>query len=152
MTAINHALTGAIIGLTITNPFLAIPIAFISHYFLDSLPHFGITKDNDKFIRSKGFKIFLSLDISACIILALIIFLINTRSYLIVILCAFIATSPDLVNLKRFILVNKNKVFKPGIIYRFSAFIQWFEKPIGAIVEVIWFIASGLILFELLLK
>ncbi len=152
MTAINHAITGSIIGLTISNPFIAVPLAFISHYFLDLIPHYGTKQDNDKFIKSKYFKTFLCVDILLCIILAIVLFIIKPTSYLIVILCAFIATSPDLVNLKKFILINQNKNYKPGLLYRMSAFIQWFEKPIGLIVEIAWFLASGFILVELLLK
>lgn len=152
MTAINHAITGSIIGLTISNPFIAVPLAFISHYLLDIIPHFGSKQDNDKFIKSKKFKIFLSIDILLCIILAVSLFIIKPTSYLIVILCAFIATTPDLVNLKRFILINLNKEYKPGLLYKMSAFIQWFERPIGLNVEIAWFLASGFILIELLLK
>ena len=80
------------------------------------------------------------------------LFIIKPTSYLIVILCAFIATTPDLVNLKRFILINLNKEYKPGLLYKMSAFIQWFERPIGLNVEIAWFLASGFILIELLLK
>lgn len=33
-----HLLLGAVIGSKISNPFLALPVAVFSHYFLDSLP------------------------------------------------------------------------------------------------------------------
>ena len=32
MRATNHALTGAIIGLTVQNPWVALPAAFLSHF------------------------------------------------------------------------------------------------------------------------
>ena len=152
MTAINHALSGSIIGLVVSNPTLALLLAFISHYFLDIIPHFGVKEDNDAFIKSKKFKIFLTFDIALCVLLALTIFIIKPKDYLIVILCAFLATSPDLVNLKKFILLNQNKKYKASKLYRFSAYIQWFERPIGLIVEAFWFLASSFIVLELLLK
>ncbi len=46
MRAINHAMTGAVIGLAITAPVVAMPIAFFSHFALDALPHFGFAKAN----------------------------------------------------------------------------------------------------------
>ena len=42
MTATNHALTGATIATLVRQPYLAIPLAFLSHFFCDALPHFDI--------------------------------------------------------------------------------------------------------------
>ena len=39
MTATAHALIGAAIAAKIVNPFLAIPLAIISHFALDLIPH-----------------------------------------------------------------------------------------------------------------
>ncbi len=41
MTGFNHAVTGALIAGAVGNPFLAIPLAFASHFVLDAIPHFG---------------------------------------------------------------------------------------------------------------
>ena len=42
MTTTAHALTGAAIAVVIKKPKLAIPLAFLSHFACDALPHFGI--------------------------------------------------------------------------------------------------------------
>src|SRR5438270_5495542 len=41
MTATNHAITGAAIALAVKKPELAIPLAFISHFALDAIPHYN---------------------------------------------------------------------------------------------------------------
>ena len=46
MTATNHALTGAIIGLVIGEPVLAIALAFASHFICDALPPVGSQDPN----------------------------------------------------------------------------------------------------------
>jgi hypothetical protein len=40
VTAPNHALTGALIGLSVANPVLALPLAFVSHLLQDTVPHY----------------------------------------------------------------------------------------------------------------
>lgn len=44
MTATAHALVSAAIAKTIPNPYLAIPLAIISHFIMDAVPHwdFGV--------------------------------------------------------------------------------------------------------------
>jgi hypothetical protein len=41
MTATNHAITGAIIAVVIDKPVIALPLALLSHFAQDALPHFG---------------------------------------------------------------------------------------------------------------
>ena len=138
MTATNHALTGALIGFSVSDPFIAIPLAFISHFVLDIVPHFGSNTKNDDWVKSINFKILLAVDIIFCIILGLAILILRPRNYLLAFICAIIATSPDLVHLKRFINVNKDKTHKPNWFEVFSGRIQWFEKPSGALVEFVY--------------
>ena len=53
MTATNHALSGALIGAILPLP-VAIPAAFMSHFVLDKIPHYGI--DDAKRNSSKVYK------------------------------------------------------------------------------------------------
>lgn len=50
MILLVHLLFGALIGQKILNPFLAIALAFLSHYFLDFFPHieYDITNITEK--------------------------------------------------------------------------------------------------------
>lgn len=41
-----HLLVGAAIASKISNPLLALPLAFLNHYFLDSLPHEEYSVEN----------------------------------------------------------------------------------------------------------
>lgn len=58
-----HSLTGAVIAYKIGNPVLALPLAFLSHYVADQLPHWNPDIGNEKkkfgFItKSTNIKIF----------------------------------------------------------------------------------------------
>ncbi len=70
MTATNHAVTGAIIGLTVANPVAAVVAALLSHFILDMIPHFGSDED---FISTMKFRVMLVVDALLCV--ALVIFL-----------------------------------------------------------------------------
>lgn len=39
MFVTSHLLTGAAIGSVVPNPLLTIPLAFVSHFAMDALPH-----------------------------------------------------------------------------------------------------------------
>lgn len=48
MTATSHALVGAAIAAKIADPAIALPIAFVSHFIFDKLPHWDIMTEADK--------------------------------------------------------------------------------------------------------
>jgi hypothetical protein len=149
MTATNHALTGAIIGAAVHQPWLALPAAFLSHYILDMTPHFGVDED---FIKTKGFRYLLYVDALLCVILALVLAVAGPQHWFVVVLGTFLATAPDLfwINKYRYVGQKRLNKWKPNIYSRFASKIQWFEKPIGAAVEVAWFIGALTILLQLL--
>src|SRR5665647_1622052 len=91
MRAINHAMTGAIIGLSVAAP-VAIPLAFASHFAMDALPHEGNLK-----LSHKKNTVILAGDIALCFVLALIIFVVRPPYWWLAIVCAFLATSPDVM-------------------------------------------------------
>lgn len=62
MTATNHALTGAAIGLLVGEPLIAVPAAIASHFICDALPHYGRVGPDSKTIGSKGFRNYLLSD------------------------------------------------------------------------------------------
>jgi len=153
MTATNHALAGSTIALVLHGSWLALPLALASHFILDALPHFGSNHES-AFRRSKQFSRFLSLDITGAVIIALAVCLAQPPHWEIVALSAFLATSPDIMWVGRFWRARhgqKDKPFKRWHwLMRFHSRIQWFERPIGAFVEVAWLAAFGSLLFSLL--
>ena len=47
----NHMVTGAVIALVVKQPALALPLAFLSHFVLDALPHYGERGEEQMFSR-----------------------------------------------------------------------------------------------------
>jgi len=144
MTATNHVLTGALIATAVHNPWLALPAAFLSHFVVDAIPHFGRTdiKLNSFYFRSR-----LLADMIVAALCLLIILLLQPAHVWIILLCGVLAASPDLMWLSRFIAANQHRpAAKLGLIRQFHHKIQWFEHPIGASVEVAWFLAMLVLL------
>ena len=94
MILLVHMLLGALIGQKIANPFIAVILAFLGHYFLDLFPHAEYSVDN---ITEKRWKKALP-DIAKVILdfstgIFLIFFFSNNNP--IVYVCAFFAILPD---------------------------------------------------------
>jgi hypothetical protein len=140
MTATNHALTGALIGLAVHNPWVALPAAFLSHFVCDMIPHFGPSKD---WLTTRPFRYYLLIDALLCLLLVALLFRSDTANWLQAAACAFLATSPDLLWIRKFIAGNRKHSFKESRLESLLARIQWFEKPSGAFVELVW--AAGCI-------
>lgn len=150
MTATNHALTGAAIGLTVSNPIAAVVLAFLSHFVLDALPHYGPSKQD---IGGTSFRNYLLTDIGFCVVLVAVLLLSAGDRWLIASVCAFVATSPDAMWASDFVRARQGKkrqdIFKRGPVVRFHAFVQWYQKPLGAITEIVWAFAAILLLSRL---
>ena len=154
MRAINHALTGALIGLTVSEPAIALPVALASHYVLDAVPHWDPVSNKlspavrQKWQRSKLFKQFLFADGALCFLLVLALFVTKPHHWLVACFCAFLAAAPDLISINYYIHVLRKKQWKAGLYNRFAKSIQWFERPIGLAVEICWFGACLLLLWQ----
>ena len=137
MTATNHALTGALIGLADGNPWIALPAAVASHFICDALPHFGIGHNA---AGTGWFKRLLVVEACLCLSIVIGLAVFQPHHWLLAAGCAFLATSPD------FMWINKYRRAQAGqktpdntiMLMRFHATIQWFERPIGAFVEAVW--------------
>jgi hypothetical protein len=150
MTAINHALTGTIIGLVVGEPLLAIPAAFLSHYICDALPHFGTGLPMNQVMRSDKFRAYLFVEAGLCFLLVILLAVFQPVNWQLAAISAFAAAAPDWLSFNRFITIRRGKTWKPGWYSKFASGIQWFERPIGAVVEVAWFVAALVILVPLL--
>ncbi|HEY1645398.1 MAG TPA: hypothetical protein VGF75_03345 [Candidatus Saccharimonadales bacterium] len=137
MRAINHSLTGAVIGLTVADPLIAAPLAFVSHYFMDAIPHssFSFRKDGSV---DRLFIFQIILDAVLCLILVAVLIIDRPIHWVTAIVCAFLAAAPDFFSANFFYKTLKHKPYKPSLYFRFASKIQWFEKPIGLVVETVW--------------
>lgn len=135
MTATNHALAGTIIGLTITQPAIALPLALASHFVLDMVPHFGMQfyKSPE---RKKWFHRYLAID--ALFLAGVIGFLFLSGAGWLAFACLFLAGCPDFVQAYKY-LFDKQFRIMPTQNHWFTKFhknIQWSETPYGLLVEV----------------
>lgn len=147
MRAINHALTGAAIGVVVGNPVIAVPAAFVSHYICDMIPHYGGGRPETEELNSSSFRFLLYLDIVLCGLVVLILATYRPQHWLLAAACAFVAASPDLFSLNRYRSARAGRPAKRNLYLDFASAIQWFERPIGAVVEITWFIAMLAILW-----
>jgi hypothetical protein len=139
--AINHALTGTLIGLAVGQPVIAVPVALASHYVCDVIPHYGASLSKLDEMKSSLFKRLLYVDALLCFGLVVLLALFQPPDWQLAAICAFVAASPDFASLGKFMSANAHKPLKSNAYIKFADRIQWFERPIGAIVEVIWAVA-----------
>ena len=152
MTATNHALTGALIGLTIHQPILAIPTAFVSHYVLDAIPHMDCFFFEDP--KTKAFRFYLATEAILCFMIVLILAISQPAYWQLSVACAFVAASPDFMWLTSFIAQqNGKRELTPKLWFvKLHAKVQWFTKPIGLLVEIAWAFAAILLLANIIKK
>ena len=135
----NHGLTGVALGLHIDNPALLVPAAVASHLLLDAAPHFGFSdvhfssQDGTEFRIPKVFITALVDGLCAIgVLIAALGAFPERRGH---ILIGWIsAVVPDL-------LYIPETLFKLKISGKFGDFhkrIQWYERELGIITELIW--------------
>lgn len=154
MTDTNHVMTGAVIALAVQQPAVAIPMALVSHFALDIIPHFGIYED-DVIRRNKTWQfravVFtdVPLMVAACLIIPRLVG--SVVPAWTVFACMVAAVIPDIVWLFRFIREERTKRPQPSIwLTRAHQAIQWFEHPIGISVELAWLATVSFFFVKLL--
>ena len=140
-------LTGAVIAATVQQPWLVVPLAFLSHFVLDVFPHFGV-EESDTAARNSHplFKLVLSIDL-IILSLALIIIPITMSGHgvrwWVLLLGMLAAWVPDVVWIDHLYRDLRGHTRKPPHrLTRFHQKIQWFERPPGLITELIWLAGS----------
>lgn len=152
MTATNHALTGAVIALVVKKPELAIPLAFVSHFALDMIPHFGY-KDNVDFgtaLKHKLTKYVVALD--PLLFIIFLGLLLHYSAGIWIYVAAFVAMIPDFEWLLAYYGFERrgNKPWR-SVFAKFHSNIQWCERLWGGFVEIAWYL-GGLWLLSILLR
>lgn len=139
MTGFSHTTTGVVIALAVHHPALALPLAFLSHFVLDALPHYG---DEARDGSDRFFRRLIIIDAIAGVSLALFMMFLFPEYKLLIALCGIFATIPDLMWLPNHIRQAKNLAEKPhNRIMRWHQRIQ-FEHPVwGIAAEIVWALA-----------
>jgi hypothetical protein len=133
MTGVNHALTGAAMGLLFKNPLLVAPAAFASHLILDTTPHFGSDWLKHKPNRFRNW--ILAEGVGSALV-TLIVMALWPQYWFAIGIGAFFAVLPDLLWVFPHLLGQKRPT---DAFSRFHSWIQWSETPLGCITELVWF-------------
>ncbi|MCA9342544.1 hypothetical protein KC950_00825 [Candidatus Saccharibacteria bacterium] len=151
MTATNHALTGAVIAATVVNPALGLTLAFLSHFALDALPHFGAHTVAS--VKSKEFRYILTTD---GIVLTAFLVIVGFAGYKVgydwwlLPLGGLLAAIPDIMWLSHYKADLSGADKEWDIIRKFHKTIQQWERSWGWIVEMVWFVVFTIILNRIL--
>jgi hypothetical protein len=143
MTAINHALTGAVIGLVITNPVVALPLAFVSHFVCDAIPHYDMPgTPGERIVSSRLIREQIIGGALLCFLLVVVLYISQPVHWWVAALGAFLAASPDLLWIPRWLEARRTGVDPgpQGWFRRFHAKIQWKTGPKLIWLEAIWFV------------
>ncbi|MET1033051.1 MAG: hypothetical protein ABWX94_00965 [Candidatus Saccharimonadales bacterium] len=149
MMASNHMLAGAVVATGVQQPLLIVPLAFASHFLLDMLPHFGVhEQDHSKRNKHPLFRYILVIDIALVVsLLAILPFVLKGAiSGWALLLGMVLAWIPDAVWVHHFIHRHKGRIIPHGWLSKFHEKIQWFERPPGIIIELVWFFGMGITL------
>jgi len=130
MTATNHGLTGALIGAFLPLP-IAIPVAFASHFVLDSLPHYGIPlkKRNETLV----YRFIVYSDTLVALFIAATAVILHKWNMEIT---GWVAYSPDALWVVHYYKQDKNLHIKTkNKFMEFHRAIQRWERPWGILID-----------------
>ncbi len=152
MTGFNHGLTGAAIAITIKRPELAIPLAFLSHFAQDAIPHwdYGVKPGSGKFF-DRRFNTFLIADFTFALFTMAFLLGAFPDQYKLIWACMIAAASPDLMWGYYYLYLKKikgGKIHFDWLAKAHDAF-EWSESLPGAVVEAAWLIGFSLLILEL---
>lgn len=142
MTGLNHVLTGTAIALAVQQPLVAAPLAFLSHFVLDVIPHF----DHPHYrYGSRYFAAIMASDgvISVAAVITLMVLVPGMAGTIAI--GALFAIMPDFAWLYYY---RNNR--PQWWFFRFHSKIQWFERPPGALVEASYLIFISTVLVALI--
>lgn len=151
MTGINHVTTGAVIAVGLNKPVLALPLALVSHFVTDALPHFN----HD--LRFGGHeiphKITAQIDICTAVVISVVYGFILPSSAWLIWACCILAALPDAMWVHSDLLAGRPSPVRRGTFLGEMRYwhskIQWSESFRGLYVEIGWLVIMFAILTRL---
>lgn len=152
MTAANHTVFGALIGVLVKEPTLAVPAAFVSHFLLDMFPHFGfgrlpVSKRN----KLPLFRFVIGVDIvvALCLAVFLPLSLVGTGVGIASVMACMVASyAPDALWVMRYHReTNRSDERNRNKFLKFHKRIQWGERSWGLWIEIPFFAACLILLY-----
>lgn len=150
MNIVNHLLAGSIIAITIKNPAIVLPLAFISHFLMDALPHYGYAgqKGYVEALKHRMSYVSTIFSVMLCVIVGIIL-IVNSKW--LALGAGLLAMSVDFIGVWNYLAFEKHGSSGRNILAKmhvgFHRRIQWCERPWGIYIEV----AVFAVLFWLLL-
>lgn len=151
MTAINHAITGSIVVASISNPIVGLPLAILSHFALDALPHFGndvVSKPGSR--DYKAVVIFDTFMTTSFIVMVALAGYSAGWAWWLLPLAGMLAWMPDIMWYKHYQGDIQGVPDDWHPVQKMHKKIQRYETSWGWIVEVLWF-AVGIMLLSYLI-
>jgi hypothetical protein len=135
-----------VIGLIVVNPWLALPLALVSHFAMDALPHYG-----DRYNPPAAFrrlKLMLPFDMLLAFMVLVLIILTHPDHWPVAVAGGVLAASPDLGSIPLFVrYLRSGKIRRSTTwFHRFHTCLQWGERLWGAWIELSWFAVFGSLL------
>ena len=151
MLELPHVVVGATIGILIPNPAISLPLSLASHFITDYVPHWNphLNTELKKFGRLTNLTMaIIGIDV---VLAALVGFYLaglqlpNSARFLTVVLCGFLGTLPDLVEMPHFFLGIKIPIIEKLI--NFQRNHQWnVPLPWGLLTQVIVILLSYMVI------
>lgn len=133
MTASNHVVAGAVIAAAVPQAAIALPLAFLSHFVMDALPHYG---DNDKHSwLNRHFKYVLGIDLLLTVVFLVGLLVFQPSNWGLLALGGLVAVSPDILWLPYFLADLKHEHKEHSKLAKLLKWIQWGERPRGIYIE-----------------
>jgi hypothetical protein len=139
MTTSNHLYTGAAVALTIQKPIVGVFVALGSHFLLDVLPHYGQKSESViDWFRHRTTWLVEGLNVVG---VPLLVYLLWGQPWW-VYAAAIAAIAPDLTWIFRYAYYERyGLTASQSLLTRIHSRIQRWERPWGAIIEVLFFAA-----------
>lgn len=137
MTATGHALIGTFIAAKFTDPFIGLPLSFLSHFAADFVPHWDSGTHGDK--KSKKRMFFESIaDLALSVLVALVFYtmLLGGKDIRYLFVCVFLSQLPDYLYIPYMYLNIKSGIFAWNIKIQNSIH-KSLDKPWGIITQVV---------------
>jgi hypothetical protein len=147
MTTSNHLYTGAALALAVQRPFTGMFLALLSHFVLDSFPHYG--RQGDNVIAWFHHKLTWAVEGLNIIGVPLLVYLLWGQPWW-VFAAAGLAIVPDAVWIFRYAWYERYGIQASQMfLTKFHNYIQWGERPWGAAIEIPFFVVAAIVLASL---
>jgi hypothetical protein len=137
MLAINHTLTAVVLAVSIEKPAIVLPLALISHFLIDIIPHYG---NGTNIVRGTNlYDIKVVIDGLLSIVVTVLAMQHWPNKAPIILAAVFFSVLPDLLWPLALIVRRKGVVWE---FFKFHKLIQH-ESPKGIFTEIAWAACFG---------